>query len=144
VPQHVLLHEATLPPGVPGLAGVDTGLDNPLSTQDSRTADRARWPNTSEDPAQPPLVSCVGLGLENRYPSFGGSGVRISPPPPRFPGRRLRRPGATSACGLFGFGELIVVERVIEAVPIEQLGVTTLLDDAPAVHDDDGVRVSNR
>jgi len=48
-----------------------------------------RWPEGVCDE----WFAIPNMLLENRYPSFGGSGVRISPPPPRFPGRRLRRPG---------------------------------------------------
>ncbi len=48
------------------------------------------------------------------------------------------------ACFGEGLGELAVVEGVVEAVAVEQVGVIALLDDAAAVHDDDRVRVADR
>ena len=41
-------------------------------------------------------------------------------------------------------GELAVVERVVEAVVVEQLGVAAVLHDVPVVHDDDRVGVADR
>jgi hypothetical protein len=41
-------------------------------------------------------------------------------------------------------GELAVVQRVVQAVLGEQLGVVALLDDVPSVHHDDRVRVTDR
>src|SRR6266853_2156873 len=40
-------------------------------------------------------------------------------------------------------GELALIERVVEAVPCEQLGMAALLDDATLIHDDDAVGVAD-
>ena len=42
------------------------------------------------------------------------------------------------------FGELALVERVVQASIIHQRAVAALLDDAAVVHDDDGVRLADR
>ena len=42
------------------------------------------------------------------------------------------------------FGELAVVERVVQAAALQQIHMVAMFHDAPVVHDDDGVGISDR
>src|SRR5450631_1596891 len=42
------------------------------------------------------------------------------------------------------FGELAVVERVVQAAALQQIRMFAMFHDAPVVHDDDAVGVSDR
>jgi hypothetical protein len=75
---------------------------------------------------------CAGAGGE-------AATVRHPWPPPCPWGSQA----APSACLGEVLGELAVVERIVDAVAAEQVGVVALLDDAPGVHHDDRVRVAD-
>ena len=74
-------------------------LPQPSATRaDSRTHDRAPPRAQPEQAAHPPLQPTRRSGLENRYPSFGGSRVQIPPPP--LNGRQTRWLSGLRPCQL--------------------------------------------